>query len=418
MRKDSYKIKHFFGVVEDRNDPAQAGRVRVRVVNAHTENKDKIPTETLPWAHVLKNPHGFTNVKPPVEGTWVYGFFADGELCQQPFVCGICPGTVSDQPYDRGFTDPAENLDERPQYPARLSISSSGRGSTIVNESAIPYPYMYYVGKNGQPAPTPSEVPGVDLLAGKIPSVNPRCLELPDIPDVPDLPTIDSLDLEIPSVSFPKPTLDLYLPPKLSIVAALQAAKDLKDKAKPSPFECTPSIPEPKIPELPSQSPLSISKPAFGISSITSTAQGATEGADVRTGNVTKKPSGRTYVGEPLSSRLSRGEPNIIINGKLESAVRDIQIASRSGSVSWNEQYTAYDAKYPYNNAYESESGHVLEFDDTKGAERIHIYHRSGTFTEFHPDGNQTNRIVNDQQNLVLKNLYEIRGGRRYNDVQ
>ena len=34
----------FFGVVEDRNDPAQLGRVRVRAYGYHTDNKDKIPT--------------------------------------------------------------------------------------------------------------------------------------------------------------------------------------------------------------------------------------------------------------------------------------------------------------------------------------------------------------------------------------
>jgi len=33
------------------------------------------------------------------------------------------------------------------------------------------------------------------------------------------------------------------------------------------------------------------------------------------------------------------------------------------------------------------QSGHVIEIDDTDGAERIHIRHKSGSFIEFHPDG-------------------------------
>ena len=39
------------GVVEDRNDPDQLGRVRVRFVGVHTEDKQKIATEDLPWAY-------------------------------------------------------------------------------------------------------------------------------------------------------------------------------------------------------------------------------------------------------------------------------------------------------------------------------------------------------------------------------
>ena len=38
------------------------------------------------------------------------------------------------------------------------------------------------------------------------------------------------------------------------------------------------------------------------------------------------------------------------------------------------------------NHVYESESGHVIEIDDTSNAERIHVYHKSGTFIEMHPN--------------------------------
>ena len=45
------------GVVEDRNDPAKLGRVRVRCLGLHTEDKVNIPTEALPWAHVMHTIH-------------------------------------------------------------------------------------------------------------------------------------------------------------------------------------------------------------------------------------------------------------------------------------------------------------------------------------------------------------------------
>ena len=45
--------QHFVGVVEDRNDPEQLGRLKVRIYSVHTNDKSAIPTEDLPWAMVL-----------------------------------------------------------------------------------------------------------------------------------------------------------------------------------------------------------------------------------------------------------------------------------------------------------------------------------------------------------------------------
>ena len=58
---------------------------------------------------------------------------------------------------------------------------------------------------------------------------------------------------------------------------------------------------------------------------------------------------------------------------------------------------------YPYNKVYQSESGHVIEIDDTVGKERLSQYHRSGTFQEVHPDGSVVQRIVNDNYQVVAK---------------
>ena len=43
----------FQGVVEDHNDPEQIGRVKVRCLGIHTEDKETLPTEDLPWAMVM-----------------------------------------------------------------------------------------------------------------------------------------------------------------------------------------------------------------------------------------------------------------------------------------------------------------------------------------------------------------------------
>ena len=43
---------------------------------------------------------------------------------------------------------------------------------------------------------------------------------------------------------------------------------------------------------------------------------------------------------------------------------------------------------YPFNHVIETESGHYIEIDDTKDNERIHVYHKTGTFLEIDPLGN------------------------------
>ena len=70
----------FQGVIEDRNDPLKIGRVKIRCYGYHTENKQDLPTEDLPWATPITpvtsasvNGIGETPLGP-VTGTWVVGF--------------------------------------------------------------------------------------------------------------------------------------------------------------------------------------------------------------------------------------------------------------------------------------------------------------------------------------------------------
>lgn len=52
-----------------------------------------------------------------------------------------------------------------------------------------------------------------------------------------------------------------------------------------------------------------------------------------------------------------------------------------------SEPATKYAAVYPNNKVTQTTSGHIIEIDDTPGAERINVRHRSGTFVEIHPNG-------------------------------
>ena len=69
-----------------------------------------------------------------------------------------------------------------------------------------------------------------------------------------------------------------------------------------------------------------------------------------------------------------------------------------------------YAAQYPYNSVYETESGHVMEFDDTEDAERIRIYHKSGTFIEMHPNGDVVTQHKNGWRSVTGNDKIHVTG--------
>lgn len=110
----------------------------------------------------------------------------------------------------------------------------------------------------------------------------------------------------------------------------------------------------------------------------------------------------RDYMNEPDTNRLARG----IIDGtniNFKDSVRKTNIPTANGGY-YDQPQAAYGAVYPYNKVIESESGHMMEFDDSPGAERVNIFHRKGTYFEVDPNGSQTNYIVGDNFTIVERN--------------
>ena len=95
---------------------------------------------------------------------------------------------------------------------------------------------------------------------------------------------------------------------------------------------------------------------------------------------------------EPDTNRLARNEKieETIVQSKKDN-LETMDIATGIGAQDVvTEPEVPYGAEYPFNKVYESESGHIVEVDDTEGMERINIHHKSGTFIEIHPDGTLT----------------------------
>jgi len=126
----------FIGVVEDRNDPKKASRVRVRCLGYHTTDIQEIPTEDLPWATVMMPVTAGANsgigMSPHflIEGTWVVGFFRDPAK-QEPVIMGALPGMNTTSPSEFTIASSSETggqskgggfKDPNGKYPTELYL--------------------------------------------------------------------------------------------------------------------------------------------------------------------------------------------------------------------------------------------------------------------------------------------------------
>lgn len=144
----------FTGVVEDRNDPEQMGRVRVRCFGFHTDSRTLIKTNDLPWATVMlpttsASISGVGQTHGLLPGSWVIGFFRDGPSAQDPIVLGSIASMFESKPdKSKGFADPAGNY---PTYVGEPDVNKLARGvdthpytnDTSIGEPATPYAAAY-----------------------------------------------------------------------------------------------------------------------------------------------------------------------------------------------------------------------------------------------------------------------------------
>ena len=80
------------GAIENRVDPLAMGRCQVRIFGWHNTDKLKLPTHNLPWAHPMYPLNASKMFSAPEIGSWIFGFFLDGENAQQPVMMGVLPG--------------------------------------------------------------------------------------------------------------------------------------------------------------------------------------------------------------------------------------------------------------------------------------------------------------------------------------
>jgi len=114
----------WMGIVENRVDPMFLGRCQVRIYGFHNKDTVLVPTKSLPWAHPV-NPLGENTTNPPLEGSLVFGFFADGHQHNVPIMLGTVPHIPDFVPDEgQGFRDPfTQAVKESKPYPRKLQSS-------------------------------------------------------------------------------------------------------------------------------------------------------------------------------------------------------------------------------------------------------------------------------------------------------
>jgi len=101
--------------------------------------------------------------------------------------------------------------------------------------------------------------------------------------------------------------------------------------------------------------------------------------------------------------------------GRADFNPIDVGLANASGPVGqkatkqlpgddgtkFDEPETTYKSQYPYNHVYETEAGHIKEFDDTPNSERIHERHSTGTGYEINEFGDKVQRVKRDNYEII-----------------
>lgn len=112
----------------------------------------------------------------------------------------------------------------------------------------------------------------------------------------------------------------------------------------------------------------------------------------------------KEYIGRSEANKLATGDVNgTIVQQKEMQRVKGIQLPNNER---WEQPQVTYNAEYPYNKVLQTESGHIIEMDDTPGSERLQVYHRSGTFIEIDPNGTIIKRTKGTSYEIIDRNGY------------
>ena len=458
------------GVVEDRYDPLKLGRCKVRIFGYHTDDTTELKTEDLPWAVVMQpitsaalsgkgsSPVGI------LEGTWVIGWFLDGEEKQQPLIIGTYAGKPKTPDYGNlqknsnfiqgNFArDSSGNL----IYDGSGNPISSGTASTTdsIVKSTLPPLDVDMIKKltsaigqressNNYSAENPFGYIGkyqfgaaalIDLGYVKAGTTNSTLNDSTNWTNkngvsskeafLADQNAQENAMFNLLEINYKR----LLKSEKITTndssdkVAGLLAAShlvgsgnadkfDKKDGngVKASTYYTLGSKAVGGNGEVPVDSSSDVNRETFlpenpnnpnndPTKSLNHPALARSKGfADPN-----KVYPTREYANIGDVNKLAIGDrSHSSVKNKDNNRVTNIPVAE--GGISWNEPVSAFSGRYPFNQVHETEAGHVVEFDSTPGSERIHVYHKNGSYVEVDINGNFVRKATGSDFVLIDRN--------------
>ena len=110
----------------------------------------------------------------------------------------------------------------------------------------------------------------------------------------------------------------------------------------------------------------------------------------------------KEYAGISETNKLAQGDARgTVVQEKNSNRMKGAKLP---GGEAWDEPESAFRGAYPYNKVTQTESGHIIEVDDTPGSERLHIYHRSGTYIEIDANGSVVRRTRGSSYEIIDRN--------------
>lgn len=100
-------------------------------------------------------------------------------------------------------------------------------------------------------------------------------------------------------------------------------------------------------------------------------------------------------------------------NPKHGQITNDMAMSCGSGEEGSQFPISRGNSQYPYNKTMTTQSGHIIEVDDTPNNERINIYHKSGSFLAYQPNGDVFHKSVGNDYTLILEDENRIISGQQ-----
>ena len=450
------------GVVEDRNDPEKLGRCRVRIFGWHTDDIQLLPTNVLPWALPMQpitsaatSGVGTTPVGI-VTGSWVVGFFLDGDEGQKPVIMGtiagkpsasveasikkkqsqVLQGVLKDE---RGnvvvdeMGNPIQNIDQvvyerdslKPLKSQDLAKLFDSLGNKLSSGS---YSYVSSTGDLGKYQFSASTLIDLGYVKRPLGGIITNSI-LDDNTLWVNRDGIGSKNNFLSSDTIQESAMFEYTKANYNTLVRLGKIKETDEYPIVGGLLAVAHVMGPKNADKLDKKNAAGEK-AEDYFVLGNSILGGNSKEFIRAyqeaGNFlpetsslnnedlakirgfqdpNKKYPKYEYLGLSDLNKLATGDrSHLSFQIKENKKIEKIPLARTEQT--WDEPEPGYGGHYPYNQVIETEAGHVIEIDSTPNAERLHIFHKAGTYIEIDVNGSMVRKVVGENYEVMDRNNF------------